>query len=218
MSHRKLINFLIGVELLFAVAVLAIGAWTLKNAWNACPQPVAMAIRTTLNGYAEVLDSQRDNVDRSFSKMGTYAKTMRSVMIVLDDVDDVARQLEKLANFSGGSLPFWGEIRPFQALAPLAVDLRQSLPEMIASLEDSAETLEQYTPEAHEEVMRSLDNTILTLRLAADTIEEQFASWRRTLIWFSVLGAMLGATLVINGILFSFMMQCRNQPKISPIS
>ena len=171
---RTIAIFLISLETLLALLFLGSGFVFLRQVQKHIPTTQLTLAKDTLRQYADILNCQRENLDRFGTHIvPSYASNFQELSNVTKNLIPIVELMRKTATIS---TPKFFQIPSYQPLADfgaVAENLNELLPHLSYSLEQTAQTCRDYTQQDHEKLLQSIDSTIILLNVTADCIEQQ---------------------------------------------
>lgn len=170
--RRRFAIILICIEIVLSVCFLVSGIMFVRSTSRMLPVSDLTMIQNTLRQYADVFDAQRDNIDRFGSQaIPSCAVNLRELSVLAKDLAPAAELLRSSTTMKTPSVLGIPSIQPLRGLEDIAFDLELLLPRLSRTLEQTANSFQDYTEHDHRLLIQSIDSTILLLRSCADTLE-----------------------------------------------
>lgn len=195
---RRIAIILIVLEIALSLCFLAGGVAFTRQVKSVLPVSDLLMVENTLRQYADVLDAQRDNIDRFGSMVvPSFSMNLRELGVLANDLGPAAALLRTSSTFSTPQMLFIPSVQPLRGMEDIAMDLEVLLPRLARTLEQTADSLQDYTENDHRKLVEAIDSTILLLRFSADTIDARVTDIPKQLRMLGMAVCIAAAIMVL---------------------
>lgn len=202
MIRRKFIIAIAALQLLAAAGITAY-TFFMQYTFRTLVKWEEMAnVRTMMRKCADAIDLQRDTIDRIGAHLPEYGEALSKCATLLEDTGPAVSGMQRLLAVNPNAIPFLGPVLAANLgrLDALAGDLSAATPVLARDMHYTAEVMKDWTPGQNVLFISSLDSIVMTLRISADMLEEQWLYCHRITSIMTAIGFLVALAVALNAV------------------
>ncbi len=159
-------------------------------------------VRSLMRNTAEIIDTQRDTIDRIGIHLPEYGESLAQCASAIDTVVPTFDSILKLLSFQPSSIPLVGQMlaKNIGQIKKLNQELAHALPIITRDLYYTSEVLGDWDASHNERLIAALDGIVMSLRANADMLEEQWQYAHNITDTMSAIGYLVALAIALNAI------------------
>jgi hypothetical protein len=198
-------RFVIAIALLQIVIACGLVGYTLymQQSFHQLLKWEEMAnVRALMRNSAETIDTQRDTIDRLGSHAPEYGEALAQCAKALEGVVPTFNAMQKLLSVDPSAIPLVGQMlaNKIDQIEKINQGLAEGLPIIARDLYYTSEVLGDWDDVHNARLIAALDGIVLSLRVSADMLEEQWQSYNNITNAISAIGYLVAIAIALNAI------------------
>lgn len=194
---RPLIAALTVLQLLLAFTVAGY-TFIVQRSFSSMVQWQEMAnVRTMMRRSADALALQRDSLARVGAHLPEYGDSLAQCAQLLESISPAVFSFHRLLSVNSPLVMMLGRnfTEQLKQLQPLSEELARTSASLSRDMHYTAGIMRDWTPQRNEEFISALDALVVSMRVGADMLEEQWRSIHRITAAVSAVGYLLAGAI-----------------------